>query len=363
MKELGQIVFEMPPIKNNPRNSEGAFLQLKDGTIMFAYSHYTKDSHADGAPASIGIIFSKDEGKTWSDRKILFSPQEEKAQNLMSVSLIRLNNGDIAIFYLVKRGYENQCTLHMRHSSDEGKSWSDAISCISKPGYYVVNNDRVIILSSGKIMFLASKHEVLEENGEKRINQKGQVHYFSSLDNGKTWVESPNISLLNVTQTKSGLQEPGLILLKDNLLMAWARTDLGRQYQMFSKDQGKTWSQPEPSFFTSPLSPLSMKRNPYTGHLFAVWNPIPNYQTRKISKAGWGRSPLICAISEDEGASWSNFSYIETDEDAGFCYTAIHFTKDSILLAYCAGGKEDKMNCLTKLRIRRIDLSEIQNRE
>ena len=32
------IGLELPPGPNNPRNSEGAFMPLKDGRIMFAYS-------------------------------------------------------------------------------------------------------------------------------------------------------------------------------------------------------------------------------------------------------------------------------------------------------------------------------------
>ncbi len=39
-KELGQVTAEFEPSKErgNPRNSEGAFLRLKDGSVLFVYS-------------------------------------------------------------------------------------------------------------------------------------------------------------------------------------------------------------------------------------------------------------------------------------------------------------------------------------
>ncbi|MGT2950202.1 hypothetical protein BU202_02365 [Streptococcus cuniculi] len=43
---------------------------------------------------------------------------------------------------------------------------------------------------------------------------------------------------------------------------------------------GETWSQVEPSIFTSPNSPLSIQKN--RNHiLYAIWNPIPEYNGRE----------------------------------------------------------------------------------
>ena len=41
---------------------------------------------------------------------------------------------------------------------------------------------------------------------------------------------------------------------------------------------------------------------------------------------------------------------------ASYCYTAIHFTRDAALLAYCAGGEADK-NRLARLRVRKVPLA------
>ncbi|MGJ7027585.1 hypothetical protein, partial [Petrimonas sulfuriphila] len=34
-----KTVLKLPPSSNNPRNSEGDFITLKDGRVLFVYSH------------------------------------------------------------------------------------------------------------------------------------------------------------------------------------------------------------------------------------------------------------------------------------------------------------------------------------
>ena len=101
-------VLELPSGKNNPRNSEGAFLRLRDGRIAFAYSRYSGGSADDHAYAEIACVFSSDEGETFGDERILVRPDPDPAANetnCMSVSLMRMANGDVGLFYLLKRNY------------------------------------------------------------------------------------------------------------------------------------------------------------------------------------------------------------------------------------------------------------------
>ncbi|MDR1628972.1 MAG: glycoside hydrolase [Oscillospiraceae bacterium] len=363
MQKIGKIVYEMPPGPGNPRNSEGAFIDLADGRILFAYSHYYEDSASDGAPAGIARCYSSDAGETWTEREIFIRPEEHGAQNVMSVSLLRLNSGEIGLFYIIKRGDEDECRLHLRRSSDEGETWGTAVCCVTTPGYFVTNNDRVIRLASGRLVVAAAKHTIQYTNGmkKKQFDDKGIVYFYLSDDDGYTWHEARNFCALGVSNTESGLQEPGVLQLKSGVLWAWARTDLGRQYQMFSLDEGERWTHPEPSAFSGPCSPLSIKRNLQSGDLLAIWNPVPMYQTRKSFAAGWGRTPLVGAVSRDEGETWDHYFYVDNDEKAGYCYTAIHFTDDAVLLAYCAGSSDDGTSCLVRQRIKKIQISDIMN--
>ena len=158
----------------------------------------------------------------------------------------------------------------------------------------------------------------------------------------------------------SGLQEPGILEIAPNILWGWARTDLGRQYEMFSHDGGDTWTASQPSRFTSPLSPLCMKRG-WDENIYAIWNPIPVYNGREVDKEFFtgGRTPLVIAVSKDNGQTFTDPVAFEEEPDRGYCYCALHFTKEALLLAYCAGGKEDG-NCLGRTVIRRIEKKELE---
>ena len=43
MSTIGKIVLDLAPGENNPRNSEGAFITLKDGRIMLVYSRFSEE--------------------------------------------------------------------------------------------------------------------------------------------------------------------------------------------------------------------------------------------------------------------------------------------------------------------------------
>ena len=59
-----RTVLVLKPEGDYPRHSEGAFLRLKDGGILFVYSRFHSD-WLDDAPSDIVGITSYDEGETW----------------------------------------------------------------------------------------------------------------------------------------------------------------------------------------------------------------------------------------------------------------------------------------------------------
>lgn len=356
MTHRGRIILELPPAPDNPRNSEGSFIRLKDGDILFVYSRYTGTRADDHQPADIFAMRSSDEGEHWSAPYALLNRKRDKAQNVMSVSLLRLGNGDLGLVYFLR--YETaDGRPFLRRSSDEGLTWGPPLSCANSQGVYVTNNDRVVRLTDGRILVPGAYHRtVITPQGAYYWDSKAVTYFFYSDDDGHTFRQSEPC-YLQARRSASGLQEPGVIELLDGTLYAWARTDLGMQYEMYSHDRGEHWSTPQPSPFMSPLSPLSMKRLP-DGRLMAIFNPIPNYPGRVINEGGWfgGRTPLVYALSADETETWSEPVVIEDDPDAGYCYTAIHFTADDhMLLAYSAGDRRDK-STLVRQRIRKLPL-------
>lgn len=283
MKQLGKVVLNLGPSEGNPRNSEGAFIDLDDGSILFVYSTFLGTSHDDHAHACLAAKKSDDRGITWSDSEILVTAKEHEALNVMSVTLLRMGNGDVGLFYLIRKGWHDT-RLHLRRSADEGTTWSEDVCCIPALGYYVTNNDRVVRLSSGRLIIPTAFHKIASTSLKdwSGFETRGVQHFFLSDDDGATWRESKQAIWLDEPRSRTGLQEPGVIERADGVLWSWSRTDRGFQYESFSYDGGESWTKPQSSIFTSPASPLSMKRIPETNELLAVWNPIPNYQTRQI---------------------------------------------------------------------------------
>ena len=342
----------------NPRNSEGAFLTLKDGRILFIYSRFVGESCQDHAETHLMMMYSSDGGGVWTEPETLFTSAEHGAKNIMSVSLMRMQNGDIGLIYLIRKTYFDMRPV-LRRSSDEGKTWSDFTVCVPRKGYFVINNDRALRLSDGRIVLPLAEHTPFERESDAvpHYSRARAVFFFSS-DDGLTWREGPESVSLSASRSWTGLQEPGVVERTNGVLWAHARTDLGRHYEFFSLNGGANWTDAAPSRFTGPCSPLCIKRMP-DGRLFAVWNPIPEYETRVVAPRTGGRTPLVCAVSADDGLSWSAPRFIEDDPGSGYCYTAIHFTDDAILLAYCAGSGEADGACLNRLRFTRLRYAEI----
>ena len=94
-----EIVLRLEPTGENPRNSEGDFIQLENGRILFIYTKFTGGS-GDHAGAHLVSRFSDDKGRTWSKEDVEVVANEG-SMNVMSVSLLRLADGRIALFYLL----------------------------------------------------------------------------------------------------------------------------------------------------------------------------------------------------------------------------------------------------------------------
>ena len=160
-----RITHQIPPAENNPRNSEGAFIRGKRGEILFAYSRYRGDSNHDHAACDIALIVCYDEGESWSDPRIIATSDFFGTENIMSVSSLVQNNGDIGFYFLIK---ENDYTTTIgRAVSSNGVDFT-CQRCESNfaPAYYVINNDRFVRLSSGRIIAPAAYITAEENKGD-----------------------------------------------------------------------------------------------------------------------------------------------------------------------------------------------------
>lgn len=354
MKRTGTVVCDLAPDRIYTRHSEGSFLRLKDGRILFIYSRFTATAE-DYAPCDLVAVESADEGESWSEPRTAVAASLFGVQNVMSTSLMRMSKQEIGLFFIVKRN-DGNTDIVLGRSSDEGRTFGRYTVCSDAVarGYYVLNNDRVIRLHTGRILIpLTRRIDGPGEDPAKRERRYEACFVFSD-DDGATWQASPAVIRAPFANTETGLQENGAVELADGTIWAYSRTDQGCQYEYFSRDGGIRWTEARPSVFTSPISPMTIVRHPVTKALHAVWNPVPLDCSKPTPKAGWGRTPLVCAVSADEGRTWSEPLVLESDPECGYCYPGVFFTGDGcMLVSYCCGGPEEGV-CLARTAIRKV---------
>lgn len=302
-------VFESivcPATAAEPRHSEGSVLQLANGDLLLAWTQFYGGA-ADHAPARIAGKLSHDLGRTWGNPFVL--QENDARQNVMSVSLVRLAPRRIAMFYLRKNS-PTDLQVCLRHSNDEGQTWGNEVQVSDGNGYYVMNNDRVVRLRSGRL--LAPVSWVRESSGQASYCASC---YYSD-DDGATW----RASATRLELPRRGAMEPGVVELRDGRVLMIIRTQLGRIYRSFSRDGGVTWSAAEPMTLVAPEAPATISRLP-GGELLLVWNNNVDLSADHCGR----RTPLTCAISRDEGETWENFKNLEDDPQLGFAYTSIAF--------------------------------------
>ncbi len=364
MKIIGKTVHTIPPTKNNPRNGEGDFIRLPDGRIMFAYSEYYSDNPHDHAPSQITAVFSSDEGESFGGRRVLVAPREDVV-NRMSVSLLKMQNGEIGMFYgekYMSEGGKIYMRLMLTRTKD-GESFSEPINCTEGIQYSVFENARVIRLSSGRILIPSNDHPYGEDGN---ISLRGITEYFYSDDDGKTFKKFPVRYENPCASVSSGLQETGVIEIENERILAFSRTDASCQFLSLSEDGGETFTTPAPSlFFTGACSPMHM-RHLQNGKTLAVWNPVPPTPLTNVRK-NFTRTPLACAVVDGKGEKFlgnlltvpAKMFLLEDDRKEAYCYPAVFADKDYFLCAYYHSYGTGFI--LSATVIKKVMLSEIED--
>ena len=301
---------------NNLRNSEAAVIELHDGRLFLAYTHFYADAADYGAGDIRGKI-SEDGGKTWS-QPFMVRPNTAR-YNTGRLALIRMpavQSGHSAetevqrplglIYVDLNEFYCNR--MYLTTSIDETRSWSLPIQINPNAiiGHTCQRGDTALVLQSGRI--LVPTYNMF-------AGLCASSMYYSD-NGGDTWQRS--LTELSVELAgdagrigNADFEEPAVAELSDGRLLCFGRTRMGQLYQSFSENDGLTWSQPEPTGLASSYSPASLKTIPTTGDVLCVWNQASG---REIAD-GLGRMRMSCAISKDDGKTWTHFKNLESLDD------------------------------------------------
>ena len=347
LKTVGKQVLFLETDDTVVRLGEGAFIRLKDGTLVHAYTEYCGGNIHDSAEANIAAVFSHDEGETWSEKRLLLSRGD--AVNIMSVSFLRLPGDEILMFYLRKTMVDGNILCHpcVRSSFDELQTLGEERCCVDPSAgsfYYIVNNDRVLRLQSGRIIIAAARFDRIR--GREPWGE--EVYYLASDDNGKSWRQL-DVCHKMPFENYHGFEEPGMYQHDDGTIWSYYRTDIGCQFETFSKDDGETWTNPRPNiFFTSARSPMLVKKV-CGDHTVAIFNPISLYRGRNLGGIR-GRAPYLLAVSDTDGVGhgkedFTRLYYVETDMDNDYSYPSIIDGDGYFLIAYYHSNGRERPLC------------------
>ncbi len=283
------------PEIDHPAAGGGATALVGDGRILFVHSGPVSPHGQPAGACRLYVRTSDDECQTWSgEREIVHHPECQASGG----SLLRDGDGTLWLVYL---GFyasvwdretnepdmeKTRSDLWVVRSTDEGETWVDNRMVFS--GYSGATND-VKQVSSGHIV--VPLEYVVPKPG--RLVSACVV----SADGGESWQLGKAIDI-GQQGDHAGALEPVVVELRDGRLWMLIRTNLGCFWQAFSEDNGLSWSEPEPTQFTSPSAPCHIVRLT-SGRLALVWNNTSETSTSVRRRA------LSMALSEDDGATWT----------------------------------------------------------
>jgi hypothetical protein len=262
-----------------------------DGSLMAVWTQ----SSAEGEPDQ-RIVFARsdDEGKTWTSSRIIAGPIPPAVGNLASWGFPLVSkSGRIYVLYSKHMGifdtfFHTTGLMAGIYSDDAGQSWSEP-QIIEMPRSQYDNPDpkypgnwivwqKPLRLSEDKY-FVGFTRWVSEAVRHSPPNQswtsvESVVEFmrFENIDNNP---EPKDIQITFFAQNEQAIrvphpedpkvslvQEPSIVKLPDGNLFAAMRTSAGHPYYILSKDNGRTWSAPEPMRYQDdgqaiehPLSP------------------------------------------------------------------------------------------------------------
>lgn len=328
------------------RKGEGDVIELKDGRLLLVYMEFSGDG-SDLASTRIVAQDSGDGGRTWENHRVITVTQPGEL-NVYSPNLIRTADGGILLIFMrQKSATPPSITEYVWKSTDEGKTFTP-FSEFATGRDFSLCNAVVKRLASGRLLLPVSPHDKLGENAYAHTGS-GAVLY--SDDDGCTWKEAANRLFLPMR----GVMEPHVEETRDGRVLMVMRNQLGSLFLSESKDEGATWSKPQPTGLRTPESCPELTRMP-TGDLLMIWNNSP-YDPSFASHYG-KRSPLTAAVSRDEGRSWLAPRDIEADPKRAFSNPGCRFTRKGMAVVNywtCEYLPDWRMQDVIDLRVALID--------
>lgn len=316
------LAVPMPLNRYGYRSYVGDILEQQDGTLLMAYrasehSAGRAPAGAEGPGESVGIgaRISADGGRTWSDESTLL-PDPPHQGYFVHPSFLRLANGDVLLSYIYSAQTEPYYGHnYYRRSMDDGATWGEQFILTPLAGYVIMHNAKLRQLADGRIIAPAEYKKARMASNDHR--DYATIVFYSDTD-GHSWQISSND--IDVLPHES--QEAHVVELKDGRILLVFRTYSGFTGRAWSQDRGESWSAGElvdELPMSKRASAITVDRIPSTGDLLMI------RCTGEGGAEGRYRTPLVAAISRDEGLTWGDERVLAGDTDDDYGYQSVLF--------------------------------------
>ncbi|WP_020680534.1 sialidase family protein [Marinobacterium rhizophilum] len=313
-----------------PQNHAANLLPLGNGDLLCVWFGGTQEGMSD-----ISVMMSRLPAGTmvW-DAPIQLSDDPTRSEQ--NPILFRAPDARLWLLYTAqKSGNQDTSIVRRRISDNDGQTWGPVEDLFTQPGTFV--REPPVILENGDL--LLPLFYCCTQPGEKWVGNNDISAVKISTDGGLSWseVEVPN----SVGCVHMGIQQ-----LNDGSLIALYRSRWADWiYCSRSEDNGRTWSEPEPTELPNNNSSIQFVKL-HNGHLALVYNhsqadeqterrvslydeiededdsaTLPDLANMQQRSAFWGtpRAPMSIALSSDGGRSWQYKRDIMRGD--GYCMT------------------------------------------
>lgn len=306
----GHVVHRTPGPSISLFETRAAITPAGDYLLMFPQGqHY---GHSATKANDMLAYRSSDQGKTWSGPKVAFDIDFNQHG---FVPLIPRGSKRIYAFgtqpvwdlYTRERGLHENAPIGYRYSDDDGHSWSEVrvIRPVNDPGFRGMSVMRMCETDAGT--WLIGAHEA---DWSYRPVQTRQ-YVLRSEDQGKTWTVLPYPRHGGwYCRCYNRMDELRPIDLGGGKVLALARTPEGHLWELRSDDDGKNWTEPQPTTLVHPDAPPMLCQLGDGKTLLALHHnrhSDQRYSGLSGSKAEImrDRSEIWLATSIDDGRTWS----------------------------------------------------------
>lgn len=259
---------------------------------------------------------STDKGKTWSTPAIAYDVPYGQHGFIPfiprgSKRLYAFGTQPIHSHWTHEGGQHENAAIGYRWSDDNGHTWSEVklIAPVNDPEFRGMSVMRMTETDAGT--WLLGSH--IADWSFKPIKTKQYI--LRSEDKGETWTVLPNARPNGwFAEGFDRMDEGRPLNLGGGKVLFMTRTPAGKLFTAWSKDDGKTWTEPAPSSLVHPdappmLFPLSDGKTLVAFH----HNKLPPTNPRDLNDKAETmkvRSEVWVSTSTDEGHTWSEPRFV-----------------------------------------------------